>query len=127
MSLRVVLALVAAALACALGGVILGEYEFTGLTPIPTGVLFGLVISEIVIEIGRVRAPALAVITAAMVAGALYWAAWISSGDGLKPFPSGGWIAMACGALAAGWRTGGWRSERDDEADDDREDVRPAG
>jgi len=104
--MRLVLALVAAAVASAVGALILGEYEFSGATPIAAGVLFGLVISEIVIEIGRTRAPLIGVISAAMVALALAWAGYVSSGEGLRPFPTGAWVAMVCGALAAGLRTG---------------------
>ncbi|MDQ1423618.1 MAG: hypothetical protein QOD72_1116, partial [Acidimicrobiaceae bacterium] len=73
------------------------------------GVLFGLVVSEIVIEVGGTRAPVIGVVSAALVAGALGWAAWVSSGEGLRPFPTGAWVAMALGAIAAGARTGGWR------------------
>jgi hypothetical protein len=103
---RVVVGLVVAAAACVLGALILGEYEFTGATPIAAGVLFGLVISEIVIEIGRTRAPWIGVLSAVMVALALAWAGYVSSGRGLRPFPTGAWVAMTCGALAAGLRTG---------------------
>jgi hypothetical protein len=107
--MRPVLGIVCAALACALGALILGEYEFSGATPIGAGVLFGLVISEIVIEVGGKRAPVIGVVTAAMVAGALAWAAWVSSGEGLRPFPNGAWVAMVVGAAAAGFRTLGLR------------------
>jgi len=72
-------------------------------------VLFGLVISEIVVSVGATRAPAIGIVTAALVGGGLGWAAWVSSGEGLRPFPTGGWVAMAIAALVAGWRTGGWR------------------
>jgi hypothetical protein len=116
--LRPILGVAAAALACVLGALILGEYEFSGATPVGAGVLFGLVISEIVIEVGAIRTPIIGMLTAAMVAGALGWAAWVSSGEGLRPFPAGAWIAMALGAVAAGARTGGWRHPT--------EDVRPA-
>jgi hypothetical protein len=88
------------------GGVLVGELVFTGATPIGAGVLFGLVLSEIVISVGATRGPIVGVITAAMVAGALGWAGWVSSGEGLRPFPSGAWIAMVVGGLAAGARTG---------------------
>ncbi|MEY2458487.1 MAG: hypothetical protein QOG30_317 [Acidimicrobiaceae bacterium] len=101
-------------MACAVGALILGEYEFSGATPIGAGVLFGLVISEIVIEVGATRAPIIGVLSGAMVAGALAWAAWVSSGEGLRPFPTGAWIAMALGAAAAGVRTGGWRRPAQD-------------
>ena len=106
MRFRVALGVVVGALLCALGALILGEYEFTGVTPIGAGVLFGLVISEIVIEIGGTRRPVLGVLTGAMVAGALAWAAYVSSGEGLRPFPTEAWIAMVLGGVTAGWRTG---------------------
>ena len=106
MSFRVALGVIVGALLCALGALILGEYEFSGVTPIGAGVLFGLVISEVVIEIGGTRHPVLGVVTGAMVAGALAWAAYVSSGEGLRPFPTEAWIAMALGGVTAAWRTG---------------------
>ena len=101
-------------MACALGALILGEYEFSGATPIGAGLLFGLVISELVIEVGATRARVIGVLTAGLVAGGLAWAAWVSSGEGLRPFPTGGWVAMVVGAVAAGARTGGWRQPAGD-------------
>ena len=106
--MRLILALVGAAVASAFGALILGEYEFSGAMPVGGGVLFGLLISEIVVEAGGTRAPFIGVITAAMVAGALAWAGWLSSGEGLRPYPAGAWVAMGLGGLAAGLRTG-WR------------------
>jgi hypothetical protein len=108
-NVRPILGIVCAAAACALGALILGEYEFSGATPIGAGLLFGLVISEIVLEVGATRSPLIGVLSAALVAGGLGWAAWVSSGEGLRPFPTGAWLAMAIGAAAAGARTGGWR------------------
>lgn len=98
---------------CAVGALILGEYEFSGVTPVGAGLLFGLVISEIVLEIGRTRHPVLGVLSAALVAAALAWAGYVSSGRGLRPFPNGAWVAMAFGAVAAGARTGRWRQRGD--------------
>jgi hypothetical protein len=109
LKLRPIVALAIAAMACAVGALILGEYEFSGATPIGAGVLFGLVISEIVIEVGATRSPIIGVLCASMVAGALGWAGWVSSGEGLRPFPQGAWMAMALGAVTAGARTGRWR------------------
>ena len=106
MKFRVALGLVLGALLCVLGALILGEYEFNGVTPIGAGLLFGLVISEVVIEIGATRHPVLGVLTGAMVAGALGWAAYVSSGEGLRPFPTEAWLAMVLGGVTAGWRTG---------------------
>jgi hypothetical protein len=112
MSARAVLAIVVAAIACVVGALILGEYEFTGLMPVAAGLLFGLVVSEFVLEIGKTRNVVLGVLTAAMVAGALGWAAWISSGEGLRPFPALAWVAMGIGGVVAGVRTSGWRARR---------------
>jgi hypothetical protein len=114
LTIRTVLGLVAGAATCALGALILGEYEFSGVTPIGAGILFGLVISEIVLEVGATRHPVIGVLTAAMVAGALAWAGYVSSGEGLRPFPNGAWVAMAFGAAAGGIRAGGFRSRRAD-------------
>jgi hypothetical protein len=100
-------ALVLAALACALGALLLGEYEFDGLMPYGAGVLFGLVIAELVVEVGRLRSPVVVVGTAVLVGAALGWAAWLSAGSGLRPYPTGGWVAVAVGAAASGLRTAG--------------------
>ena len=120
MTLRVVVGLLVAALVCVMGALILGEYEFAGATPYVAGLLFGLVVSEFVVEIGKVRHPAIGVLTGAMVAGALFWAAWISSGHGLRPFPAAAWGAMAIGGIVAGVRSGKPVADRPDE-------VREAG
>jgi ABC-type cobalamin transport system permease subunit len=112
LSIRPILGLVTGALVCVIGALILGEYEFNGVTPVASGILFGLVISEIVLEVGARRHPVIGVLSAAMVAGALAWAGYVSSGEGLRPFPNGAWVAMACGAVAAGIRTGGWSARR---------------
>lgn len=105
MKWRLVLALVAAAVSCLVGALILGEYEFEGLMPFGAGLLFGLVISEMVIEIGRRRNVVVGIVCAAMVAAALARAAYESSGEGLRPFPAGGWIAIVLGSLVCGLRT----------------------
>src|SRR5207237_3831698 len=81
---RAAVALVLGAFASAIGGLILGEYDFSGAMPYAAGLLFGLVIAEIVLELGRVRSWLVGAIAGGCVAGALGWAAWISSGEGLR-------------------------------------------
>jgi hypothetical protein len=103
---RAVAALVVSLGACAIGALILGEYEFSGAMPYAAGVLFGLVIAELVLEVGALRSWLVGVVSAAGVAGALGWAAWISSGEGLRMFPRPAWVAMAIGAAVCWWRTG---------------------
>lgn len=102
-----------AALTCLVGALILGEYEFSGATPIGAGVLFGLVLSELVIEIAGTRHPLLAIVSGACVAAALARAGYVSSGEGLRPFPTGAWVAIALAAGIVLWRAGGWRRDRD--------------
>jgi hypothetical protein len=102
-------AVVVAAVASAFGGVVLGEYQFEGLMPYGAGLLFGLVVGELVVTVARSRSLVLAAACAAMVAAGLGWAAWISSGEGLRPFPILGWVAMVIGAIATVGRVGEWR------------------
>ncbi|MGI8662193.1 MAG: hypothetical protein ACR2LQ_03160 [Acidimicrobiales bacterium] len=99
-------ALILGALASVLGGLMLGEYQFSGLLPYGAGLLFGLVIGELVAELGRQRSWPVALLAAPLVAGGLGLAVRISTGEGLEPFPIAGWIAIALGVLAVTWRTG---------------------
>jgi hypothetical protein len=46
---------------------------------------------------------------AAITAGALLWAGWISAGEGLEPISGGAWLAALLGALAASVRVVGRR------------------
>ena len=114
---RAAAALVLAVAVCALGALILGEYEFSGLMPYAAGVLFGLVITEIVLEVGALRSWLVGGVCAVGVAGALGWAAWISSGEGLRMYPRPAWVSMVLGAAVCVWRSGpplrrGARDER---------------
>ena len=106
MTLRVFVALLVGAVVCVIGALILGEYEFAGATPYLGGLLFGLVVSEFVVEIGKVRHPVVGAVTGVMVAAALGWAAWIASGHGLRPYPASAWGAMAIGGVVGGVRAG---------------------
>jgi hypothetical protein len=100
-ALRLVLAVLAAAAVAALGGVLLGEYPFTGVMPYVSGVLFALVVSEVALGIGQRRGPFVALVAALCSGGGLAWAVWISSGRGVEPIPVGGWLAVALGVAVA--------------------------
>lgn len=98
---RATLGLLLAALVSVLGALILGEYEFEGWLPLVAGLLFGLVVAEVAIEVGRRRTWPIGA-TAGVLAGAgLVWAGWISAGEGLAPVPGGAWIAAAIAAVVA--------------------------
>jgi hypothetical protein len=91
----------------ALGGWILGEYPFTGIMPYITGILFALVVSEVILSASgstpsRLIAASAAVITAAGIGLAV----WIQSTEGLVAIPPGGWVAIALGFIVALLRGG---------------------
>jgi len=101
---REVLAMVAGAGAAVVGALIVGEYEFAGLIPFVAGALFGLAVAELMLTIAVRSTVRLAVVGALLTGGGLAWAAWISSGRGVAPYPAGGYIAIGLGAVIAG----GW-------------------
>jgi hypothetical protein len=102
---RTLLGILCAAATAALGALILGEYQFEGTLALIGGPLFGLVVGEVLVSAGRSRSVAVAAVGAALSFGALVWAGWISSGDGLEPIRRGIWIAAVLAALAAFVRT----------------------
>lgn len=109
---RLAVGIVAGAAVAALGGWILGEYPFTGIMPYITGVLFALVVAEVILSISR-REPnrAIAATSAVITAAGIGLAVWIQSTEGLVAIPPGGWVAIVLGFLVAllrgGIRAGG--------------------
>lgn len=95
--------MVAAAAVAALGGLILGEYELTGVTPVLAGLLFGLVVAEVAIVAGKGRDTVTAAACAAFAAAGMTWAAWISSGRDWDYVPGAVWVGVALAAAAAVW------------------------
>ena len=95
--------MVAGAAASAAGAVILGEYELDGLTPILAGVLFGLIVGELVSAVARRRDPALAAAAALLAAAGMTWGAWLSTGpdEGWSFVPGLAWVGVALAAAAA--------------------------
>lgn len=114
--MRPVLAALAGATAAAVGAVILGEYNLTGVMGVGAGALFGLAVGEVVLIVGGPEAGGAwaAPLAAAITAGGVAWAAWISAGRDWGFVPGTAWIGLAVGAaLAAVWvRTGARRSSR---------------
>lgn len=100
---RATAGLVVAAVVAALGGLILGEYQFEGWLPVVAGVLFGLVVAEVAVGVGRRRTWPVGAACGLLAAGGLLWAGWISAGEGLGPIPGGAWLAagIALGASTA--------------------------
>ena len=99
--MRPLVALAAGAATAALGALILGEYELGGVTAVVAGAVFGLVVAEVVVAVGRRQDLVVAVPSAALVAGGLCWAGWIWAGTAWAGPRRGTWLAMATGALVA--------------------------
>ncbi len=93
------------AAAAALGALMLGEYEFTGLLPFVAGPLFGLAIGEIVVGVGRARTVPIAVVAGALAFGGIALAGWIDSSEGVEPVKRAVWAAAVLAAAVAGVRT----------------------
>jgi len=109
MAWRALLGLLCAAAAAALGALILGEYEFSGSLPYLAGPLFGLVIGEVVVSVGRTRAIAVALPAGALAFGGIAWAGWIDSSEGVEPVKALVWVAAGLAAATALVRTTGLR------------------
>ena len=96
--------MLASACVAAIGALILGEYDFSGFTPYIAGALFGLVVAEVTLTIARVGKPLLAGAAAGLSGLGMLWAAWISSGHGVAPIPTGAYLGMLLAlVVAAGW------------------------
>jgi ABC-type cobalamin transport system permease subunit len=108
--MRLVLGLAAAAGVGALGAVVLGEYTFSGVSVLGSGVLLGLFVAEAAVAVSRRRGVALGLASGAVAGTAMTWAAWISTGRDLSFLEPEGWAAVALAALAAGIR--GWWPRR---------------
>ena len=114
--LRAGIGLVAGALASVLGAFVLGEYQFEGYLPPTAGALFGVVVAELVLEVGRRRSVVVGAAAGLEAAAGLVWAGWISAGEGLAPVPGGAWLAAAIAVVAAvAWTALGRRPRRADQ------------
>ncbi|MDQ1436443.1 MAG: hypothetical protein QOK43_72 [Acidimicrobiaceae bacterium] len=116
--MRQLLAVAVATLTAAFGALILGEYEMAGWTPYVSGVLFGLVVAELVLTVARPWPAPRVMVAAAVLSGlGMVWALWISAGRDWGYVPGGGWVGAALAPVAAlAWfrnsrgRRGGGRS-----------------
>lgn len=119
--MRLILALVAAAVVSGLGAVMLGEYTFSGPAVLAMGVVFGLLVSEAAVTVAPHPPPGqprrnrtlLGVACAAIAAAGMLWSAWISTGHDLSFLEPEGWVAVGLSAAAAGLRAWWTRPARD--------------
>ncbi len=111
--MRLILALAAAAGVGALGALILGEYEFKGITILATGVIFGLFIAEAALAVNRRAGAGLGAGAGLIGLAAMTWGAWITTFHHLSVLPGAGWAAVILTGAAAGLRAGWSRPARD--------------
>ena len=100
-AVRRLLALAAGAAVAVAGAVILGEYELTGLTPIVAGVLFGVIVAEVMTVVGRRRDNLARGASAVLAAAGMVEGAWIASGDDWHYVAGVVWVGVALAAVAA--------------------------
>jgi hypothetical protein len=96
---RPVLALAAASATAVVGALVVGEYELRGLPAVLAGTVFGLVVGEVTVAVGRRQDLIVGVPAAVMVGSALVWAAWIWSGQPWTGLPAGAWTAAGIGVV----------------------------
>ena len=110
--MRLGLGFLAAAAAAAIGAVILGEYDYQGLTALIGSALYGVAVAEVLLAIARRLPTAGLAGLAALVAGGLTWGVWISFSHFRRDVPLGTWASIVLGAaVAVAWAWSG-RSRR---------------
>lgn len=101
---RTIAGLVVAFGAAWLGGLILGEYPFTGFLPVLGGFLLGVTVVGAAAFVEGGDPPKWAIVVASVFAVWGEWrAAWIDAG-GIGPLPTEAWYAMAAAALGGLFR-----------------------
>ena len=100
-SVRLALAVAAAAAGAALGALIMGEYELAPTTAIFAALAFGFAIGEVIASISRRHGVVEAALAAVITGGGLAWGGWISSGRGLVPLTTAAKFAPFVGAVVA--------------------------
>ena len=113
--MRPPLSVLAGAAVAAIAAVVLGEYAFDGWAVVGSGVLVGLFVAEAMVAVARGGTRWTAVVAAALGAGAMLWAGWISTGHRLGTVGWKGWAGVALAAVAGAVRArprGGARHSR---------------
>ncbi|MDQ2727373.1 MAG: hypothetical protein M3Y91_05830 [Actinomycetota bacterium] len=98
--MRSLLALLFGVVMAVVLALIVGEYPFAGLTPYLVAVVVPAIIATVVVATGRRHSDRLWAASGLLGGASIGWALWISTGRGLDPVPTSGWIAIA---LAGAW------------------------
>ncbi|HEX4979208.1 MAG TPA: hypothetical protein VFV35_04010 [Acidimicrobiales bacterium] len=98
---RPVAGVVTAALASAFGAVLLGEQPLEGTTALVAGVLFGVVVAEVLVSVARAGDGYLALAAGVLTQAGFVWALYIETGHALDEAAPSGWAGAALAAAAA--------------------------
>jgi hypothetical protein len=99
--MRQAVAVLVGAAVSAVSALILGEYELKGVMAGVAGVLFGVVIAEVIVAVGKHPPAAVAVISGLLAAAAMAWSGWIAAGRTWHYFGTARWVALAISAVTA--------------------------
>ena len=102
--MRPPLALLAGLAVAAVAAAVLGEYDFDGWAVLGSGLLVGLFVAEAVVTVAKGGSALRAGVSAALSAGALTAAGWISTGHRLDTVSWKGWAAVVLAAGAGALR-----------------------
>ncbi|MDQ6784900.1 MAG: hypothetical protein M3063_15985 [Actinomycetota bacterium] len=98
--MRFVVALAIGAVLAVVLALILGEYPFVGFTPYLAATVVPAIIGTAVVWTGRRHSDLLWAATGLLAGASIGWSLWISTGRGIDPVPTSGWIAVA---VAVAW------------------------
>lgn len=98
------LALLAGAAVAVVAALVLGEYGFDGWAVVGSGLLTGLFVGEAIMAVARAGSRRLSAGAAALGAGGLLVAGWISTGHQLGTVTWKGWAAVGLAAAAGAIR-----------------------
>lgn len=110
--MRHLLGVLAAVVAAAFGGLVLGEYELLGVMVFVAAGLFGIAVAEVLVAIGRRSDLPHALLAAGLTAGGFGWSSWIQAGRDWGYVTDLRWVGVPFGAaVAALWvRSSGRRA-----------------
>ena len=99
--MRHLLGVVAAVVAAAFGGLVLGEYELTGAMVVVAAGLFGLAVAEVLVAVSGRTGAGQAALAGVLTALGFAWSAWIQSGRDWEFVTGARWAGVPIGAAAA--------------------------
>lgn len=98
--MRTPLAVVGSAALAALGGAILGEYTLNGALALVGGLLYGLVVAEVVVAVERRPSPVGSAAATVFPPIGWVWSLWISNGHHLHYATTAQWASALVSAVA---------------------------